>query len=85
MNSISASLSTREFRADLAAVMGRATFGHERIAVTRNGKVAGVVIGLEDLELLEQLEDAADLAAYRSAKDADDGVRVSLAELRGEA
>ncbi|WIE76996.1 type II toxin-antitoxin system Phd/YefM family antitoxin [Curtobacterium sp. MCSS17_007] len=40
MNSIFESVSTREFRADLAAVMGRATFGHERIAVTRNGKVA---------------------------------------------
>jgi prevent-host-death family protein len=85
MNSISESLSTREFRADLAAVMGRAMFGHERIAVTRNGKVAGVVIGLDDLELLEQLEDAADLRAYRAAKAADDGERVSLDELRGEA
>jgi prevent-host-death family protein len=85
MNSISESLSTREFRADLAAVMGRATFGHERIAVTRNGKVAGVVIGLDDLELLEQLEDAADLRAYGAAKAADDGERVSLDELRGEA
>jgi prevent-host-death family protein len=85
MNSISESLSTREFRADLAAVMGRATFGHERIAVTRNGRVAGVVIGLDDLELLEQLEEAADLRAYGAAKAADDGERVTLDELRGEA
>ncbi len=85
MNSISESVSTREFRADLAAVMGRATFGHERIAVTRNGKVAGVVIGIDDLELLEQLEDAADVRAYRAAKASDDGERVSLDALRGEA
>ena len=47
MNSISASLTTREFRAELASVMGRATFGHERIAVTRNGKVAGVALSDE--------------------------------------
>jgi len=85
MNSISASLSTREFRADLAGVMGRATFGHERIAVTRHGKVAGVLIGIDDLELLEQLEDAADLRAYRAAKSEDDGTRVTLDDLRGEA
>lgn len=85
MNSISASLSTREFRSDLAAVMGRATFGHERIAVTRNGKVAGVLIGVDDLELLEQLEDAADLAAYHAAKAEDHGERVGLRDLRGKA
>jgi prevent-host-death family protein len=82
MNTIAASLSTREFRSDLASVMGRATYGHERIAVTRNGKVAAVVIGLEDLELLERLEDAADLAEYRAAKRDDDGSRVSLDDLR---
>jgi prevent-host-death family protein len=85
MNSITASVSTRELRADLASVMGRAGFGHERVAVTRNGKVAAVVIGVDDLELLEQLEDMADLRAYLDAKRADDGGRVSLAELRGEA
>jgi prevent-host-death family protein len=84
MNSISASVSTRELRADLASVMGRAGFGHERIAVTRNGKVAAVMIGADDLELLERLEDAADLAAYNAAKAADDGARVSLADLRSE-
>ncbi|KQO64942.1 type II toxin-antitoxin system Phd/YefM family antitoxin [Curtobacterium sp. Leaf261] len=84
MNSISASVSTRELRADLASVMGRAGFGHERIAVTRNGKVAAVVIGTEDLELLERLENAADLAAYNAGKAADDGSRISLADLRSE-
>lgn len=82
MNTISSSLSTRKFRSDLASVMGRANFGHERIAVTRNGKVAAVLIGVEDLELLEQLEDAADLRAYRAAKAADDGTRIPLADLR---
>lgn len=84
MNTISSSLSTREFRSDLASIMGRANYGHERIAVTRNGKVAAVLIGVEDLELLEQLEDAADLQAYRAAKAADDGIRVPLADLRGD-
>lgn len=59
-------------------------FGHERIGLTRNGKLAAVVIGVEDLELLEKLEDAEDLAAYRAAKADDDGLRVSLADLRAE-
>jgi prevent-host-death family protein len=84
MNSISASVSTRELRADLASVMGRAGFGHERIAVTRNGKVAAVMIGTDDLELLERLENMADLKAYRAAKAADDGTRITLDVLRSE-
>lgn len=42
-------------------------------------------VSVEDLERLEELENADDLAAYRAAKAADDGTRVSLAELVGEA
>jgi len=41
-----------------------------------------VVIGPEDLELLEDLEMAADVAEYRRAVADDDGERVSLSELR---
>lgn len=59
-------------------------FGHERIGLTRNGKLNAVVIGVEDLELLEQLEDARDVAAYRAAKAEDNGERISLSDLRDE-
>ena len=41
-----------------------------------------MVIGVEDLEALEEFEMAQDLAAYREAKAADDGGRVTLDELR---
>ena len=52
--------------------------------MTRNGKVAAVLISQKDLETLERLEMAADVAAYREAKTNDDGVRVSLGELERE-
>ena len=63
-------------------VLGRAMYAGERIGVTRNGKLAAVVIGVEDLEALEEFEMAQDLAAYREAKAADDGGGVTLDELR---
>lgn len=52
--------------------------------MTRNGKLAAVVVGLADLEALENFEMAQDLAAYRQAKADDDGGRVSLDELRAD-
>lgn len=84
MESVNSSVSARELRTELSSIVGRVSFGHERIGVTRNGKLAAVVIGVEDLELLERLEDAQDLVAYRAAKAEDYGDRVSLAELRDE-
>jgi len=59
-------------------------YGGERIGVTRNGKLAAVVVGVADFEALEELEVAQDVAAYRAAKVEDDGERVSLAEVRDE-
>lgn len=84
MDTISKSVSTRGLREGLADVVGRVSFGHERVGVTKNGKLAAVIIGVEDLELLEQLENARDLAEYRAAKAADDGRRVSIDELFAE-
>ncbi|MDR1431751.1 MAG: type II toxin-antitoxin system Phd/YefM family antitoxin [Propionibacteriaceae bacterium] len=84
MDTITSTVSARGLRNDLADVMGRVRFASERVAVTRHGKVAAVLISPDDLELLEELEAAADLAAYHSAKQADDGVRVSLDQLRRE-
>lgn len=83
-DTVTSSVSARQLRAELSSIVGRVAFGHERIGLTRNGKLAAVVIGVDDLELLEQLEDAQDLAAYRSAKAEDDGTRVSLSDLRDE-
>ena len=84
MNTLATTLSTRELRANLSDVLGRASYGGERIGVTKNGRLAAIVIGGDDLLALEELEDARDLAAFREAKRNDDGQRVSLADLRAE-
>gem|GEM_PF-535386 len=63
------SVSTRELRDDLADLLARARFAHERIVVTKNGKPAGAIIGMDDLELLERLEDLNDRLLYDRAKD----------------
>jgi len=84
MKSIHSRLSSREFRATLSDVVGRVAYGGERVAVTRNGKVAAVLISKQDLETLERLEMEADVRAYREARAADDGERVSLEELEAE-
>lgn len=56
----------------------------QRIGVTRNGKLAAVVVSVADVEALEQFEMADDVAAYREAKASDDGTRVTLDELRAD-
>jgi prevent-host-death family protein len=84
MDTVSVNVTTRELRAGLSDVIGRTMYGHERVGVTRNGKLSAVVISVEDLELLEQLEMAQDVETYRTAKVDDDGTRVSLADLRRE-
>lgn len=84
MNSLSRSVTTAALRDELADVVGRVSYGRERVGVTRHGKLAAVVIGIDDLELLEALEDARDAAELRAAHAADDGGRVPLAELRSE-
>lgn len=77
-------ISTRDLRSQLSDVLGRAQYGGERIGVTRNGKLAAVVVSVADLEALEAFEMAQDLAAYRQAKADDDGGRVPLDELRAD-
>ncbi len=84
MYTVTNQISTRELRSQLADVLGRAMYGGERIGVTRHGKLAAVVVSVADLEALEAFELAQDLAAYREAKAADDGTRVTLDELRAE-
>ena len=62
MDTVTSEVTTRELRGQLADVLGRAMYAGERIGVTRNGKLAAVVIGVGDLEALEEFEMAQDLA-----------------------
>lgn len=79
-----ASISVAELRLALSDSINRVAYGQERLAVTRRGKVAAVLVSVEDLERLEALEDAEDVASYQAAKEADDGTRVDLGELLDE-
>lgn len=78
------SVSVADLRTTLSDAINRAAYGHERVGITRRGKVAAVLISVDDLERLEELEDADDMAAYRAAKAADDGTRVHLTDLIAE-
>ncbi|MFG6446111.1 type II toxin-antitoxin system prevent-host-death family antitoxin [Microbacterium sp. P07] len=82
MDTLSGEVSTRELRAQLSDVLGRAMYAGERIGITRNGKLAAVVVSAADLEALEEFEMSQDVDAYRRAKSADDGGRVSLDEVQ---
>jgi prevent-host-death family protein len=82
MDTVTTEVSTRELRDQLSDVLGRAMYAGERIGVTRNGKLAAVVVSVADVEALEAFEMAQDVAAYRDAVAADDGERVSLADVR---
>lgn len=84
MDTVTNKISTRELRSQLSDVLGRAMYAGERIGVTRNGKLAAVVISVADLEALESFEMAQDVAAYREAKAADDGARITIDELRAD-
>jgi prevent-host-death family protein len=84
MDTVTMEISTRELRGRLSDVLGRAMYAGERIGVTRNGKLAAVVVSVADLEALEEFEMAQDIAAYRQAKADDDGARVTLDEVRAD-
>ena len=84
MDTLSRSLTTRDLREHLADVVGRVSYGAERVGVTRHGRLAAVVIGVDDAELLERLEAERDAVEFAAAKAADDGTRVTLAALREE-
>ena len=56
-------------RDSLAEMVNRVRFGGERLTLTRRGRAVAAVVSVEDAELLERLEDAADLDAARRALD----------------
>lgn len=60
-------MSISEARQQLADLVNRAAYRRERIALGRHGKKVAAIVSAEDLELLEALEDAADLRAIAHA------------------
>ena len=56
-----------EARKHLTDLVSEVAYGGERIAIGRRNKDLAVVISLEDAQLLEYLEDQADVRAARKA------------------
>jgi len=56
-----------EAREQLADLVNRVAYGRERITLGRRGKKIAAIVSAEDLELLEALEDAADLRLIAEA------------------
>ncbi len=59
------SLPISDARQHLPEIANRVAYGGERVMVTRRGKQLFAIVPAEDAELLEQLEDAADLDTIR--------------------
>ncbi|WP_284292586.1 type II toxin-antitoxin system Phd/YefM family antitoxin [Luteimicrobium album] len=74
----------RELRDNLSDTVARVAYTHERVTVTKNGKPVAALVSADDLDLLEQIDMDADVRAYLAAKKADDGERISLADLRAD-
>jgi len=64
----SASLSAGEARERFAEVINRVAYAKSRIILTRHDKPLAAVVPLEDIELLEKLEEKADLKALGAAR-----------------
>lgn len=62
-----AKVSAAEARSEFSDIINRASFGKERVVLTRRGKELAAVVPIEDLELLERLEERLDLEDARAA------------------
>ncbi len=60
-------LSTVKARENFSDLVNRSAYGKERIILTRRGKGVAAVVPIEDLELLEAIEDRADLEDVQKA------------------
>jgi prevent-host-death family protein len=61
-------LTTTQVRSRLSTALNQAAFGGERIVLKRHGKPIAAVVPIEDLRLLEEMEDKADIAAVRKVR-----------------
>ena len=73
-------LSVSEARADFADTLRRVADRGERVRLSRSGKEVAAMVPIADLELLEALEDRADLEAVREALKS--GRRIPYSEVR---
>ena len=75
MNEVSIS----KMKDTLSEVINRAAYGHERIIIASRGKPKAAVISIDDLERLEELEDA--LVVREALAEYQAGETISLEQL----
>ena len=76
-------LPASEAREKFSEVLSEVSFGRQRLVLQRHGKDLVAMIPLEDLALLEELEDRADLLAAKKAI-AERGERISWTQAKTE-
>ncbi len=69
-----------EIRGNLAETVNRVAYGGERIVLERRGKGVAALVSMEDLDVIEAMEDEADLRAALKARK--EKGRVSLADIK---
>ncbi len=74
-------LSTHQFQNDMVNAINRVSQDGERILLHKNKKKLAAIVPIEDFELLEAMEDQADLQAARAAL-AEGGERIPAAEVK---
>jgi PHD/YefM family antitoxin component YafN of YafNO toxin-antitoxin module len=75
-------LDVADLAAGLNAAIDQVSANFDRLIITRGGEPVVALIAARDLAGLEELEDAADSADLTAAIAADDGVRVSVEDVR---
>ncbi len=60
-------LTASQLRETMATAINKVAFGGERIVLQRNNKDVAALVPMEDLTLLRELEDRADLTEIRKA------------------
>jgi len=73
-------MSMVEVRGNLAEVINRVAYSGERVVLKRHSKGVVAMVSMEDLKLLEELEDRADVKAAQKARKEKGGV--TLAQYR---
>ena len=76
-------LAVSAVRNSLGDTLNRVAYRGERIVLERHGKAVAALVSVEDLSLLEDLEDRADLAEARRALQ--DPQRIPYEEIRRKA
>ena len=61
-------LTVAEARAGFAEVLNQVRYTKNRVVLTRHGKRVAAVVPIEDFDMIERLEDEADLRAAKLAR-----------------